>query len=195
MIVIDDKIISDDIQEKMFVCHIEKCKGACCVQGDGGAPLTQEEIDLLPKIYEHVKPYMSEEGIKEVEKHGFTNQEKGENYLATPLRPSDSACVYVNFDEDGTTYCGIEKAYLAGKISFKKPISCHLYPIRITEHKDFHAINFHEWDICSPACSLGESLGVPVYQFLEEPLVRKYGQEFYETLDATIAHIHNQEND
>lgn len=193
MIVIDDKIISDDLREQFFVCHIEKCKGACCVQGEGGAPLTEEEVMILPKIYEKVKPYLTEEGIAKIERDGFTNQEEGEDYLATPLRESDGACAYVNFTKDGTTYCGIEKAFLANEIDFQKPVSCHLYPVRITEHKDFHAINYDRWDICSPACSFGKKLGVPLYQFVKVPLIRKYGREFFDALEATIQHLEEEE--
>lgn len=192
MIIIDDKIISDNLRDKFFVCDLEKCKGACCVQGDGGAPLTEDEVALLPEIYEKVKPYLTEEGITTIEQHGFTNQEKGEEYLATPLRPSDSACAYVNFDENGITYCGIEKAYLDGKIQFQKPVSCHLYPVRIKEHNDFDAVNYDEWEICNPACSLGEELGIPVYQFVKTPLIRKYGQEFFDALEATIQHLEEE---
>ena len=192
MIIIDDKIISDNLRDKFFVCDLEKCKGACCVQGDGGAPLTDEEVALLPEIYEKVKPYLTEEGITTIEQQGFTNQEKGEKYLATPLRPSDSACAYVNFDENGITYCGIEKAYLDGKIQFQKPVSCHLYPVRIKEHNDFDAVNYDEWEICNPACSLGEELGIPVYQFVKTPLIRKYGQEFFDALEATIQHLEEE---
>ena len=193
MIVIDDKIISDDVRKRFFVCTLEKCKGACCVQGEGGAPLTDEEVELLPKIYEHVKPYMTEEGIATVEKVGFTNQEEGEDYLATPLRPSDSACAYVNFDENGITYCGIERAYLDGKIEFQKPVSCHLYPIRVKEYEEFDAVNYDQWEICNPACSFGEQLGVPLYQFVKTPLIRKYGEECYYALEATIKHLEEQE--
>lgn len=193
MIVIGDVIISDEIREKQFVCHLDKCKGECCVQGDGGAPLTKEEVDLLPKIYEEVKPYLTEEGIEMIERSGYVNQEDGEDYLSTPLRISDGACVYVNWGEDGTTYCGIEKAHSDGKIDFQKPVSCHLYPIRVKEHKDFTAVNFHEWDICSPACDFGKQLGVPLYQFVKAPLIRRFGENFYSALEATIAHLDQDE--
>lgn len=196
MIVIGDVIISEDVKNKHFVCNLEKCKGACCVQGDGGAPLTAEEVAILPEIYEEVKPYLTEEGIATIEKHGFTNQEEGEDYLATPLRPSDSACVYVNWGEDGTTYCGIEKAFLDGKIDFQKPVSCHLYPIRVKEHADFTAVNYHEWEeICSPACDFGKQLGVPLYQFVKTPLIRRFGEDFYGALEATIAHMESEEGE
>lgn len=188
MIIIDDKIISDDVLEKQFVCDLAKCKGACCVKGDGGAPLEKHEKELLPEIYEHVKPFLSEEGIKAIEQKGFSTFDKEENVWATPLRNSDTACVYVNFDDNGITYCGIEKAFEAGKIDFQKPVSCHLYPIRITKHTTFEAVNYEKWDICAAACKLGEHLQVPVYQFLKAPLIRKYGEGFYAALEATAQH-------
>ncbi len=193
MIVIDDVIISDDVRQREFVCNLEKCKGACCVEGDGGAPLTDEEVALLPRIYSKVKPFMTEEGIAEVEKNGFTNHEDGEDYLSTPLRPSDTACVYVNFADDGTTYCAIEKAYLAGDIDFQKPVSCHLYPIRVQEYPDFTAVNYHQWEICDPACSFGQQLSVPLYQFVKVPLIRRFGEDFYTALEATIQHMDAEE--
>lgn len=193
MIVIDDVIVSDDLLQNEFVCNLSKCKGACCVQGDGGAPLAPEEIDLLPNIYEAVKPYLTPEGIEQIETHGFTNQEEGENYRSTPLRKSDSACVYVNFSEDGTTYCGIEKAHLDGKIEFRKPVSCHLYPVRVKEYEGFQAVNYHQWDICSDACTLGKELKVPLYQFVKEPLIRKFGEAFYDALHATATHLQEEE--
>ncbi len=193
MIVIGDIIVSDEIKEKHFVCHLDKCKGECCVQGDGGAPLTKEEVDILPKIYEQVKPYLTKEGIETIEKVGYVNQEEGEDYLATPLRKSDGACAYVNWGKDGTTYCGIERAHTDGKIEFQKPVSCHLYPIRVKEHEDFTAVNYHEWDICSPACSFGKELGVPLYQFVKKPLIRRFGLDFYKALEATIAHLDQNE--
>ncbi len=194
MIVLDDVIISDDLAKAEFVCNLSKCKGACCVAGDGGAPLTDEEVEILPKIYDQVKEFLSEEGIETIEKHGFVNQEEGESYLATPLRPSDTACVYVNFDENGITYCGIEKAFLAGKIDFQKPVSCHLYPIRVREFEDFTAVNYDRWEICKPACAFGKELKVPLYQFVKTPLIRRFGEDFYEALEASIQFM-NQEGE
>ncbi|MBX2845770.1 MAG: DUF3109 family protein [Saprospiraceae bacterium] len=189
MIVIDDKIVSADVLSKQFVCDLQRCKGACCVQGDGGAPLEAHERALLPEIYPHVAEYLSEEGKETIASNGFFTHDETENVYATPLRPSDSACAYVNFDENGITYCGIEKAYEAGKITFQKPVSCHLYPIRVTKYDGFEAVNYESWDICAPACSLGQSLQVPVYRFLQGPLIRKYGEEFYAALDAAAHHM------
>jgi len=194
MIVIDDVVISDEIKDKHFVCHLEKCKGECCVQGIGGAPLTNAEAELLPNIYEKVKPYMSEEGKATIARDGHAVWDNKDNEWTTPLRDSDTACAYVNFDENGITYCGIEKAHTAGLIPFKKPISCHLYPIRINSKNGYDAVNYDKWELCNPACDFGKELGVPLYRFLKEPLIRKYGLDFYGALEATIAHLEQEEN-
>ena len=180
MIQIDDKLISEDLFSEEFVCNLAKCKGICCVEGDAGAPLDEDETRILDEIYPKIKPYLRPEGIQAIEEQGtYTLDFEGD--LVTPL-VNTAECAYVIFDEKGYTKCAIEKAYEDGVIDWQKPISCHLYPIRITEYSNFSAINYHEWDICSDACTLGKELGVKVYQFLKKPLIRKYGEEFYQTL-------------
>ena len=180
MIQIDDKLISEDLFSEEFVCNLAKCKGICCVEGDAGAPLDEDEKRILDEIYPKIKPYLRPEGIQAIEEQGtYTLDFEGD--LVTPL-VNNAECAYVIFDEKGYTKCAIEKAYEDGVIDWQKPISCHLYPIRITEYSNFSAINYHEWDICSDACTLGKELGVKVYQFLKKPLIRKYGEEFYQTL-------------
>ena len=180
MIQIDDKLISEDLFSEEFVCNLAKCKGICCVEGDAGAPLDKDETKILDEIYPKIKPYLRPEGIQAIEEQGtYTLDFEGD--LVTPL-VNNAECAYVIFDEKGYTKCAIEKAYEDGVIDWQKPISCHLYPIRITEYSNFSAINYHEWDICSDACTLGKELGVKVYQFLKKPLIRKYGEEFYQTL-------------
>ena len=180
MIQIDDKLISEDLFSEEFVCNLAKCKGICCVEGDAGAPLDEDETKILDEIYPKIKPYLRPEGIQAIEEQGtYTLDFEGD--LVTPL-VNNAECAYVIFDEKGYTKCAIEKAYEDGVIEWQKPISCHLYPIRITEYSYFSAINYHEWDICSDACTLGKELGVKVYQFLKKPLIRKYGEEFYQTL-------------
>ena len=180
MIQIDDKLISEDLFSEEFVCNLAKCKGICCVEGDAGAPLEEDETKILDEIYPKIKPYLRPEGIQAIEEQGtYTLDFEGD--LVTPL-VNNTECAYVIFDEKGYTKCAIEKAYEDGVIDWQKPISCHLYPIRITEYSNFSAINYHEWDICSDACTLGKELGVKVYQFLKKPLIRKYGEEFYQTL-------------
>ena len=180
MIQIDDKLISEDLFSEEFVCNLAKCKGICCVEGDAGAPLDEDETKILDEIYPKIKPYLRPEGIQAIEEQGtYTLDFEGD--LVTPL-VNNAECAYVIFDEKGYTKCAIEKAYEDGVIDWQKPISCHLYPIRITEYSNFSAINYHEWDICSDACTLGKELGVKVYQFLKKPLIRKYGEEVYQTL-------------
>lgn len=182
MIQIDNTLISDDLFYKKFVCDLEKCKGECCVQGESGAPLEFDELDILEEIIDEVKPYMVETGIKEIEKNGVFDIDNDGDYV-TPLINKEE-CAYVFFDEKNIAKCAIEKAYLEGKIKWKKPVSCHLYPIRIQKYKDYEAVNYHRWSICSDACSFGEKLNVPVYEFLKEPLIRKYGEEWYKQLEA-----------
>ena len=180
MIQIDDKLISEDLFSEEFVCNLAKCKGICCVEGDAGAPLDEDETHILDEIYPKIKPYLRPEGIQAIEEQGtYTLDFEGD--LVTPL-VNNAECAYVIFDEKGYTKCAIEKAYEDGVINWQKPISCHLYPIRITEYSNFSAINYHEWNICSDACTLGKELGVKVYQFLKKPLIRKYGEKFYQTL-------------
>ncbi len=184
MILIEKTVISDDIKDKLFVCDLEKCKGACCVEGDLGAPLEDDELPILEDIYEKVKPYLSEEGKQAIEQQGKYILDE-ENEYSTPTIDGKE-CAYAIYDEKGILKCGIELAYRDGKISFQKPISCHLYPIRITRYDDYDAINYNQWHICSDACVLGESLNVPVYKFLKEPLIRKYGKIWYDELVREI---------
>ena len=181
MLAIANTLISEDIIEKQFVCDLNACKGACCVKGDYGAPLEKEEMSILDNIYEKVKPYMTDEGITAVENQGkYLLYEKKE--WVTPLAKS-KACAYTVF-ENNVAKCGIEKAFYDGKINFKKPISCHLYPIRITVQKNgYEALNYDRWNVCKAACKLGKSLQVPVFKFLKESLTRKYGKKWYRQLE------------
>ncbi|WP_313502910.1 DUF3109 family protein [Kaistella carnis] len=181
MIQIDNKLISEDIFSEEFVCNLSKCKGACCVEGDVGAPLDKSETEILDRIYEQVKPYLRPEGIAAIEKQGKWEIDPRDNDFVTPM-VEDKECAYVIFDEKGITKCGIEKAYEDGAVDWQKPISCHLYPIRVDEYRTFTALNYHKWDICSDACTLGRELQVPIYKFVKTPLIRKYGEEFYQTL-------------
>ena len=182
MIQIDDKLISEELFSRQFVCNLTRCKGACCVEGDAGAPLDKEETKILEEIDPRIKPYLRKEGIRAIEEQGTWTTDPLDGDYVTPL-VEGSECAYVVFDGEGITKCGIEKAYQDGVIDYHKPISCHLYPIRVDEYREFSALNYHEWPICAPACELGKELEVPVYRFLKEPLIRKYGEEFFTTLE------------
>ena len=181
MIQIDNKLISEDIFSEEFVCNLSKCKGACCVEGDVGAPLDKHETEILDRIFEKVKPYLRKEGVEAIAQQGTWTIDPMDGDFVTPM-VNGNECAYVIFDEKGITKCGIEKAYEDGAVDWQKPISCHLYPIRVNEYSTFTALNYHEWSICSDACTLGKELQVPVYKFLKTPLIRKYGEEFYTTL-------------
>ncbi|WP_372474578.1 DUF3109 family protein [Capnocytophaga sp. ARDL2] len=181
MFQIENTIVSDEILENEFVCNLSACKGQCCIDGDAGAPLLEEEIAILDEIYDTVKPYLRPEGIDAIENLGkWVVGTDGE--YETPLI-NGSECAYVIFDGK-TALCAIEQAYNEGKLEYKKPISCHLYPIRIKEYSQFSAVNYHKWHICEDACSLGKELQVPVYKFLKAPLIRKYGEDWYSELET-----------
>lgn len=173
-------IVSEDVLDKEFVCNLSACKGQCCIDGDAGAPLDKEETAILDQIYDKVKPYLRPEGIEAIESQGkWVVGEDGE-YETTLINGGE--CAYVIFD-GATALCGIEQAYNEGLVEWKKPISCHLYPIRIKEYSQFSAVNYHKWHICDDACSLGKELEVPVYKFLIDPLIRKFGGEWYQELE------------
>lgn len=180
IVAVDDKLISTELFSRKFVCDLNACKGACCVEGDQGAPLAMEEVDILEEIYEDVKPYMRQEGIEAVEAEGVFYMDPW-NEPATTL-VNNQECAFVYFDEQGITKCAIEQAFLEGKITWKKPISCHLYPIRVKKIGENIALNYDEWNICKPACACGEQLNVPVYKFLKEPITRAFGADFYTDL-------------
>jgi hypothetical protein len=193
VIAIDNVLISDEVVEKHFVCNLDKCKGGCCVDGDTGAPITQEEAGKIEDIYPQIKHLLTPQAIALIEDEG-THTFDPEYGLVTPTL-NGGICTYGYYDEQGIVKCAIEHVYKEGKIDFKKPISCHLFPIRITEYESYDAVNYEPREtLCKPACKLGKSLKVPVYQFLKEPLIRKYGEDFYNALDATAkAHFPDEE--
>lgn len=184
MIVLQNTVISDDLKDKFFVCNLDKCKGACCVEGDLGAPLEEEELQILADNYEIIKPYLSEAGRQAIAEQGLYIKDWEDDFSTTTI--GNRECAYAIYDDNLTLKCGIEQAYLDGKISWKKPISCHLYPIRITKYDGFEALNYDKWQICNPACGFGAELGVRVYQFLKEPLIRKYGADWYQELESLV---------
>ena len=179
MIQIQDTIVSEEILERKFVCNLNACKGACCVQGDAGAPLEYEELEELENVFEAVKPYLSEKSIAALEEDLYTVDADGD-YVTQLVNGKE--CAFVFFDEQNITKCSIEQAYIDGKTSFKKPISCHLFPVRLSKVANYTAVNYAYWDICKDACTLGEELGVKTYQFLKEPLIRRFGEEWFKEL-------------
>jgi hypothetical protein len=180
MLQIGDTIISLDLFDVKFICDIPVCKGSCCVHGDSGAPLEDDEVQILKKIYPIVKPYLQAEGIKAIEEQG-TSLIDSDGDEVTPLI-NNKECAFTIFDK-GIALCGIEKAYVDGLIDFQKPLSCHLYPVRIKKYPTFDAVNYDEWELCKPACALGKKEGLQVYKFLKDPLIRKYGKDWYEELE------------
>lgn len=181
MFQIGKTIVSEEIIEKDFLCNLSACKGACCIDGDAGAPLDKEEIKILEDIYPKVKPFLRQKGIAAIETQGaYITTDFGD--FETPL--IDGAdCAYVIFDNKGTALCAIEEAYNQGEVTWKKPVSCHLYPIRIKDFTEFSAVNYDRWEICDDACTLGKELGVPVYKFVKEALIRKFGEDWYMELE------------
>lgn len=190
LIELKDKVVSTQIFERKFVCDLNACKGACCIEGDSGAPLTLEEIDLIEDDLEEIKPYMRPEGIAAVEKTGVFYMDQENEPVTTLINGGE--CAFVYFDDQGITKCSIEQAHRDGKTAFKKPISCHLYPIRVKKYNDFTALAYNEWHICSPACACGEKLDVPVFRFLKEPIIRAFGEAFFNELEIVDQEIKNQ---
>lgn len=188
MIIIDNIYISNEVVEEKFVCDLQRCKGDCCVEGDAGAPLTEEEKKQVEKYYEKVKPLMTKEGIEIVEQSGYYTYDHEFGWVTPTI--GSGMCVYGFRDEAGIFKCGFETLYNEGKSDWKKPISCHLFPIKIShsENLEIEYVNYEPREtLCAPACRLGQQLKVPVYQFLKEPLIRKYGEDFFEVLDQIAA--------
>ncbi|MHB8258731.1 MAG: DUF3109 family protein [Bacteroidia bacterium] len=178
MISIDNTILSDELFEEKFVCDLNACKGECCIAGESGAPLDLDELLIMDEIVDKVKPYLNKKGLKAIEKHGPYVLDSDGDYTTT-LVGREKECAFVVFDENKIAKCAIEMAHKDGVIDWQKPISCHLYPIRITPHKTYDALNYHRWPICKDACACGIKLNVPVFKFLKTPLIRKYGKAWY----------------
>ncbi|MCS6905240.1 MAG: DUF3109 family protein [Bacteroidia bacterium] len=181
MLIIENVVIPDDVLNSEFACKLSACKGACCLVGEAGAPLTPEEADYLQQNYSAIAPFLTQKGKKTISEQGTTVVgEDGE--LETPLVNKKEECAYAVF-ENGIIYCGIEKAYYAGAIDFQKPISCHLYPVRITHKDGLEYLQYQRLHICAPACVAGRAQKIPLFRFLRDALIRKYGNEFYELLE------------
>ena len=181
MIEIDDKILSNELFEKKFVCDLQKCKGACCVEGDSGAPLTSEEVNSIGNHINLIKEEMSPSGLSAIENKDFYYVDEDGEQVTSLV--NNKECVFVFRDQNNIAKCSIESAYRKNKINFNKPISCHLYPIRVRKYESFKAINIHNWHICKPACDCGSQLNIPVFKFLKEAIIRSWSKEFYNQLE------------
>lgn len=193
MIAIENILVSDEVVDKQFVCDLTRCKGGCCEEGDAGAPLDKEELEVLVQLYEKIKPYLTAASIAEIEKKGKYVYHKEFGWVTPTLSTDKEICVYGFRDEKGIIKCAFEQAYYDGVTSWKKPISCHLFPIiaKKGRHGDYERVNYEpRTRLCNPACGLGKKLEVPAYEFLKEPLIRKYGEEFYNALDK-VAKLRN----
>ena len=186
-------MISDDVIEAKFVCDLHKCKGGCCEDGDAGAPLEKEEMKIIDENFDVIKNYLNKEGLAEIKKRGRYLYDREFGWVTPTI--NGKICAYGFRDKQGIIKCGIEQAYYDGKITWKKPISCHLYPIRISKRKTYINVNYEPRDVlCSPACALGKKLKLPVYQFLKEALVRKFGTDFYDALHQIAVEHFEEEN-
>ncbi|NCI45369.1 DUF3109 family protein [Sediminibacterium soli] len=191
MIAIDNILVSDEVIEEQFVCDLAKCKGGCCEDGDAGAPMEKWELEKLKDNYDVIKPYMTAEGLAEVKRQGKYLFDKEFGWVTPTI--NGGICAYGVRDEKGIIKCSIEQAYNDGRLDWKKPLSCHLFPIKTQKSKrdpDVEYVNYEpRQDLCRAACGLGKKLKVPVYVFLKESLIRKYGEGFYEALSATAEHL------
>ncbi|NDG45904.1 MAG: DUF3109 family protein [Flavobacteriia bacterium] len=182
MLSIENTLISDELLTENFVCNLSQCKGVCCVAGEAGAPLEADETTFLEKNYTKIKPFLNPKGQGTIAQQG-TYIKAADGDFETPL-VEGAECAYTVFSDSGIASCGIENAFKAGAINFQKPISCHLYPVRIQAYENMVAVNYHNWTICSDACSLGNALKIPVYQFVKTALIRKFGADWYKALET-----------
>lgn len=180
MIKIENTIVSDDIADKKFTCDLNQCKRACCIDGDRGAPLEENEIMVLQRDFKKIRPYLTRSGVKTVEKDGVYHQHNNETKCTPTVNGKE--CAYSYYEPSGTIRCGIEKAYSDGATQLLKPISCHLYPIRISKFNGFDALNYEQRRICQAACELGKQLRKPLYEFAKDALIRMYGATWYRQL-------------
>ena len=190
MYLIQEILISAEVFHRKFICNLDKCKGACCWEGDFGAPVAHDEQEIIDGVLTDVLPYLSEQSQNRIKEQGPYQHDAGYGGIVTTLM-DDGACAFLFKDDKGIAVCGFERAHRDGKTDFKKPISCHLYPLRVKTNKKtgFEAINYDEWDLCSDACQLGEEMSMPVFRFVKDALIRKYGQGFYDELEGVYEQV------
>lgn len=191
MIQIQQALLSDDLFEEQFICDLCKCKGQCCVDGESGAPLTQEEYERINEILPEIWNDLSPKAKALINRQGIAYRDDDGELVTSIINGEE--CVFTWFDEEGVCKCVIDTAFREGRINVEKPISCHLYPIRLTEYTGFTAVNYHRWSVCKPAVKLGRKEGVPLYLFLREPLIRHFGEEWYrEVCEAAVRRKNNE---
>lgn len=192
MIIIQDKLINEDVLQSFFACDLHACKGACCWEGDYGAPIENDELTKIDDNLDAIKTYLNEESISIIENDGYDKYYKDINTLGTNLKENGD-CVFLKREDSGIAYCGIERAYKDNKSSFIKPVSCHLYPIRLDADPftGFEMLSYHRWNICSAACSNGKTHLIPLYEFTKDAIIRKFGEDFYDELEACAFHLRN----
>lgn len=190
MIQIDDVVVSFDVLKENFICDLSACKGECCIEGDAGAPVEQDEVKELEEVLPIVWDQLSEQAKEVINRQGVVYTDCDGDLVTSIVNGKD--CVFTCYDEKGNCFCAIEKAYREGKTKFYKPISCHLYPIRVGNFGPYKALNYHRWNVCKAATILGQKNNTKVYQFLKEPLVRKFGQEWYDELEIAVEELKEQ---
>lgn len=190
MIQIDDVVVSMDVLRKRFICDLGACRGACCIEGDAGAPLEKDEVAQLETVLPLIWDKLSAEAQAVIRQQGVSYVDEEGDLVTSIVGGKD--CVFTCYDANGCCSCAIEEAYRAGKTDYYKPISCHLYPIRVGDYGPYRAVNYHRWEVCKAAVALGEKEGVPVYRFLKEPLIRKFGEAWYQELEEAVAELEKQ---
>lgn len=180
MLHIQNTLISLDLLDQPFCCDLAGCRGGCCVEGDAGAPLEADEEEALIAVLPQIWDDLSAEAKAVIEEQGIASTDRDGERVTNLVGGKD--CVFTCYDEKGICYCAVEKAWREGRTAFIKPLSCHLYPVRVKQYPNYMAVNYQEWSICAPGKVLGRTLGLPLYQFLKEPLIRKFGQAWYDEL-------------
>jgi hypothetical protein len=190
MVQIGNVVVALDVFTEKFICNPDACKGGCCIEGDAGAPVEREELEQLENLLPIVWDDLSPEAQAVIKKQGVYYYDRDGELVTSIVNNKD--CVFTYYDGKGCCFCAIEKAYRAGKIDFYKPISCHLYPIRVSDFGSYKAVNYHQWNICHAAVTLGKNKNTPVYQFLKEPLIRKFGEDWYAELETVAKELKSQ---
>ena len=187
MVQIDDVVVSLDVFREKFICNLDACKGQCCIEGDAGAPLEEEEVAELEKVLPVIWDQLSPQAREIIDRQGVCYTDQDGDLVTSIVNGKD--CVFTCYDEKGCCYCAIEKAYRDGKVDFYKPVSCHLYPIRVGNYGPYKAVNYHRWDVCKAAVILGQKENLPVYKFLKEPLIRKFGEAWYNEMESVAEEL------